>query len=99
MAPKIAVVEIPYEKLVDPSADLSQEIIKVSHNEDDVQGFMSPAVVQHGVVRQQKATVSCCCCCLCRASASKALASSLFQGCQIIQSLGSSCCRWLRSLR
>jgi hypothetical protein len=29
MAPKIAVVEIPYEKLVDPSADLSQEIIKV----------------------------------------------------------------------
>lgn len=29
MAPKISVVSIPYEKLVDPAADLSQEIIKV----------------------------------------------------------------------
>lgn len=29
MAPSAAVVEIPYSKLVDPSQDISQEIIKV----------------------------------------------------------------------
>lgn len=89
MAPKIAVVEIPYEKLVDPSADLSQEIIKVRHNEGDVQGFKPPAVVWDGGVEQQKATISqqqsCCCCCLCRDLALKALASSLYQGFQITQ--------------
>lgn len=29
MAPKVEVVEIPFAKLVDPTADLTQEIIKV----------------------------------------------------------------------
>lgn len=45
MAPKIAVVEIPYERLVDPSADLSREIIKVLQNEGDVTGFNPSAGV------------------------------------------------------
>jgi hypothetical protein len=45
MAPKIAVVEIPYARLVDPSADLSQEIIKVRQNEGDVQSFKPSAGV------------------------------------------------------